>query len=104
MRFVKSGMSSSGIRFGQMANASRVNACSTAILVIAPLTVFTIFAVADLQMNSYSIPLFLGAAFVPILNAQFIIFNVRTFRRALPALLSFKQKSVGPVSHISSDH
>ncbi|EYC11332.1 hypothetical protein Y032_0051g2149 [Ancylostoma ceylanicum] len=100
----RSGMNQSGSRFGQLANASRVNACSIAILIVVPLTVFTLFALFDLPMNSYSIPLFLGVAFVPILNAHFIIFNIRTFRRALSTLLSFKSKSIGPISHISSDH
>ncbi|VDN22085.1 unnamed protein product [Cylicostephanus goldi] len=102
--YVNKGPSQSGARFGQIANASRVNACSIAILIVVPLLVFTIFAVFDLPMNSYSIPLFLGGAFVPILNAHFIIFNIRTFRRALPALLTFKPKSVGTLSHVSSDH
>ncbi|RCN51690.1 hypothetical protein ANCCAN_02049 [Ancylostoma caninum] len=104
LRCTHSGMNQSGSRFGQLANASRVNACSTAILIVVPLAVFTLFALFDLPMNSYSIPLFLGVAFVPILNAHFIIFNIRTYRRALSTLLSFKSKSIGPISHISSDH
>ncbi|VDO88953.1 unnamed protein product [Heligmosomoides polygyrus] len=91
-------------RFSQIANTSRLNACSAAALVVGPLLLFSIFAVNDQPTYSYSIPLFLGAAFLPILNAHFIIFNVRTFRKSVSSILSFKQKVVGPISHVSSEH
>ncbi|WKY08614.1 hypothetical protein Q1695_007836 [Nippostrongylus brasiliensis] len=91
-------------RFSQIANTARLNASSAFLLIVAPLLLFTIVAVSGRETFSYSIPLFLGAAFLPILNAHFVVLNIRTYRRSLSSLFSFRRKFVGPISHISSDH
>ncbi|KJH50015.1 hypothetical protein DICVIV_03816 [Dictyocaulus viviparus] len=77
--------------------------CSSAVLVVIPFVLFTIFAVWNNPMFSYSIPLFLGSAFLPILNPYIIVFNVRVFRKSFFSMISLKSKNVGPISHISSN-
>ncbi|KAK5985559.1 hypothetical protein GCK32_007489 [Trichostrongylus colubriformis] len=91
------------VGFSQIANTSRLNACSMALMVVTPIALFTVFAVSGQPTYSYSIPLFLGSAFIPILNAYFVLFNVRAFRRAMSKIISFRGKSISTVSHISSD-
>uniref|UniRef100_A0A7I4YPM5 G protein-coupled receptor n=1 Tax=Haemonchus contortus TaxID=6289 RepID=A0A7I4YPM5_HAECO len=91
------------VGFGQIANTARLNACSLMLLVLAPLWIFMIFAVSGQPTFSYSIPLFLGCAFLPIFNAYFVLFNIRAFRKALSKMMSFKTKPIVTVSHVSSD-
>ncbi|VDO35754.1 unnamed protein product [Haemonchus placei] len=91
------------VGFGQIANTARLNACSLTLLVLAPLWIFMIFAVSGQPTFSYSIPLFLGCAFLPIFNAYFVLFNIRAFRKAMSKMMSFKTKPIVTVSHVSSD-